>query len=242
MSGRHSGEPEGGLVIAIDGPSGSGKSSVSRQVAKRLGLGYLDTGAMYRAAAWWCREQGVDLTDTAAVAAETEAMDLAMELDPDQPTFHVAGTDVGAPIRLPEISAVVSQVATNLDARAILGARQRSLIGTECSDGHSGGRGVVAEGRDITTVIAPDADVRILLTADEDARTARRALEVHGVANKRTIAATRADVVGRDKKDATVVEFQIASDGVVTIDSTPMTLEETVDAVLALVEESTRGR
>lgn len=226
-----------GLVVAVDGPSGSGKSSVCRRVAARLGLAYLDTGAMYRAAAWWCTEQGVDLDDTGAVRDAVADMDLVMGMDPEAPTVHVAGTDVGVAIRLPAVSGVVSRVATNLEARAVLGAWQRRLIDAERHDGHSGGRGVVAEGRDITTVIAPDADVRVLLTASEEARLARRAREVHGVADVTTIAATREHVVGRDARDSTVVEFRVAADGVVTVDSSDLTLEETVDAVLTVVAD-----
>lgn len=224
-----------GLVVAVDGPSGSGKSSVCRVVASRLDLAYLDTGAMYRAAAWWCLAEGVDLTDQPASAAATAAMDLVMGLDPDSPSVCVAGTDIGVAIRRPEISGVVSLVATNLDIRADLGRRQRAVIEAERSGGYSGGRGVVAEGRDITTVIAPDADVRVLLTASEEARLARRALEVHGSADADAVEATRAHVVDRDAKDSTVVEFRTAADGVVTIDSSPLTFDETVDAVLAVV-------
>ena len=224
-----------GLVVAVDGPSGSGKSSVCRRVAARLGLSYLDTGAMYRAAAWWCLDQGIDLTDAAAVTAATAAMPLEMGLDPDAPTVVVGGTDVGAAIRTPAISGVVSHVATNLPARAELGARQRAIIEAERTGGRSAGRGVVAEGRDITTVVAPDAPVRILLTASEEARLARRALEVHGVADAAAVAATREHVVGRDAKDSTVVEFQVAADGVVTLDSSALTFDETVEAVLDVV-------
>jgi len=231
-----------GLVVAVDGPSGSGKSSVCRRVAKRLGLSYLDTGAMYRAAAWWCLDQGVDLTDADAVVRAMADMDLVMGLDPEAPTVTVGGTDVGVAIRSPEISGVVSHVATNLAARADLGGRQRRIIEAERTGGRSGGRGVVAEGRDITTVIAPEAPVRILLTADEAARLARRALEVHGTADDAALAATREHVVGRDAKDSTVVEFQVAADGVITVDSSSLTLDETVDAVLAVVRHAVGTR
>jgi len=231
-----------GLVVAVDGPSGSGKSSVCRQVAGRLGLAYLDTGAMYRAATWWCREQGVDLADVPAAAVAVVGMDLEMGLDPAAPTVQVGGTDLVAAIRDPAISAVVSLIATNLEVRADLGARQRRLIAAEVTGGWSGGRGVVAEGRDITTVIAPDADVRILLTASEEARLARRALEVHGVADAASIAATRDQVVRRDAQDSTVVEFRTAADGVVTVDSSPLTFDETVEAVLTVVRRGLAGR
>jgi cytidylate kinase len=229
-------EQDAPLVVAIDGPSGSGKSSVSRRAASRLGLAYLDTGAMYRAATWWCLDQGIALADAAAVAAAVARMPLVMGVDPEAPAVHVGGTDVGAAIRTPEISAQVSAVATNLDVRVELGRLQREAIAAQARPGSfSGGRGVVAEGRDITTVIAPDADVRILLTASEEARLARRALEVHGTADDAAIAATRDGVVRRDADDSTVVEFRTAADGVVTIDSSDLDLEQTVAAVLEVV-------
>jgi cytidylate kinase len=229
-------EQDAPLVVAIDGPSGSGKSSVSRRAASRLGLAYLDTGAMYRAATWWCLDQGTALDDAAAVAAAVADMPLVMGVDPQAPSVHVGGTDVGAAIRTPEISAQVSAVATNLDVRAELGRLQREAIAEQGRPGSfSGGRGVVAEGRDITTVIAPDADVRILLTASEEARLSRRALEVHGTADDAAIEATRDGVLRRDADDSTVVDFLTAADGVVTVDSSDLDLEQTVAAVLEVV-------
>lgn len=239
---RTGGAARPGVVVAVDGPSGSGKSSVSRQVAARLGLAYLDTGAMYRAATWWCLDQGVDLDDADAVVEAVRGMDLRMGMDPAAPSVHVGTTDVGAAIREPAISGVVSKLATNLAVRAELRRRQRALIEAERHDGVSGGRGVVAEGRDITTVVAPDADVRVLLTASEEARLARRALEVHGVADEAAIAATHRHVVDRDAADSTVVEFRTAADGVVTVDSSALTFEQTVDAVLGLVAETLADR
>ncbi|MCL3862042.1 (d)CMP kinase [Actinotalea sp. K2] len=228
------------LVVAVDGPSGSGKSSVCRQVAARLGLAYLDTGAMYRAATWWCLQGGVDLADTEAVTAHVHTLVLEMGLDPRLPTFSVAGTDIGTAIRQSEISSVVSAVATNLDVRADLGRRQRAVVDVELGpDGWSRGRGVVIEGRDITTVIAPDAPVRILLTASEEARLARRSRELHGDAAAHNVAATRDQVLRRDRDDSTVVEFQTAADGVVTVDSSDLDLEQTIEAVLTVVARLT---
>lgn len=227
------------LVVAVDGPSGSGKSTVSRRVAAALGLAYLDTGAMYRAATWWALESGVDLADQAAVAALVREMPLQMGVDPQAPSVHVDGTDVGAAIRETAISAAVSAVATNLDVRAELGRRQRDEIAAQGAAGSfSGGRGIVAEGRDITTVIAPDADVRLLLTASEEARLARRAREVHGTADAAAVAATRDQVVRRDADDSTVATFLVAADGVVTVDSSELDLEQTVQAVLDVVERT----
>ncbi|MBO3087106.1 (d)CMP kinase [Cellulomonas dongxiuzhuiae] len=225
-------------VVAVDGPSGSGKSSVSREVARRLGLAYLDTGAMYRAATWWCLDQGVPLTDQAAVAQAVRDLPLVVGVDPSGPTVVVDGRDVGVAIRTTEISSRVSAVATNLGARAELGRRQRAVIDAERTGGWSGGRGVVAEGRDITTVVAPDADVRVLLTASEEARLARRARELHGTDDAAAISATHDQVVRRDADDSTVVQFHVAADGVVTVDSSELDLEQTVDAVLDVVERA----
>jgi len=224
------------LVVAIDGPSGSGKSSVSRCVASRLHLAYLDTGAMYRAATWWCLERGVALDDVVSVAAEVAALPLVMGVDPEAPTVLVGGVDVGPAIRTTEISVAVSAVATNLAVRAELGRLQRAAIEAETAPGSfSSGRGVVAEGRDITTVIAPDATVRVLLTASEHARLSRRALDVHGTASAAAMLATRDQVLRRDRDDSTVVDFLVAADGVVTVDSSDLDFEQTVDAVLDVV-------
>jgi cytidylate kinase len=215
-----------GLVVAVDGPSGSGKSSVSREVARRLGLRYLDTGAMYRALTWWALEQGTDLEDTGAVARLARDLPLEISTSSTGTVVTVAGRDVTATIREPRISELVSAVATNLDVRAELVRRQREIAAAG---------GIVVEGRDITTVVAPDAEVRVLLTASEQARLARRALEVHGSADDSAIEATRDQVVTRDARDSTVADFIAASDGVTVIDSSELSFEETVAAVLDAV-------
>ncbi len=230
------------LVVAIDGPSGSGKSSVARAVARHLGLAYLDTGAMYRAATWWCLQEGVDLADTAAVADLVRRLPLVMGLDPKAPGAHVGGVDVAGPIRETWVSENVSALATNLAVRAELVARQRDLVADERTGGFSGGRGVVAEGRDITTVVAPDADVRVLLTASQEARLARRALEVHGSSSAAAVAATTDQVLRRDARDSTVVEFQKPAEGVVLVDSSDLDFDQTVSAVLAVVEAQSGHR
>jgi len=215
-------------VIAIDGPSGSGKSSTSKAVACRLGLRYLDTGAMYRAATWSVLRGGLDPGDGDAVAEHVRALDLRMGLDPRAPTVHVGNTDVAAAIRAPAISASVSRIATNLAVRADLVARQQGLIAAAVQ----AGQGIVAEGRDITSVVAPDAQVRVLLTASESARLARRDRQL----GTGTVDATalRDQVLRRDRDDATVASFEEAGDGVVSIDSTGLTLEQVVDAICAL--------
>ena len=220
------------LVIAIDGPSGSGKSSVSREVARQLGLEYLDTGAMYRAVCWSCMEHRIDLADPDAVARHARALVLKVGTDPRSPYVRVDGIDVTEQIRDPRISAAVSAVATNLEVRAELKRRQRALIETAKAGPC---RGVVAEGRDITTVVAPDADVRLLLTASERARIERRALEALGSADDGALAATHDLVVRRDADDSTVSSFFTAADGVLSLDSSRLTFDQTVDAVMDAV-------
>jgi CMP/dCMP kinase len=228
-------EPDGlapdRLVIAIDGPSGSGKSTVARQVAARLGLAYLDTGAMYRALTWWVLEQRLDPDDAVTVARLAATMPLHLGTDPAEPRVEVAGVDVTTAIRDTRISEQVSKVATNLEVRAELVRRQRgvALAGD-----------VVIEGRDITTVVAPDAPVRVLLTATESARLARRALDLHGSDDPDSVAATHDQVVRRDADDSTVAAFTEAADGVTVIDSSGQSVDETVAAVLALVPAGLR--
>jgi cytidylate kinase len=234
VPGSHPHASRSPLVVAIDGPSGSGKSTVSRLVAVRLGVEYLDTGATYRAVCWACLERGIDLADEAAVAAVARDLQLEIGTDPDAPFVRVDGRRVDGEIRESRVSAAVSAVATNLDVRAELRRRQQEII-EAARHGERGG--VVAEGRDITTVVAPDADVRILLTASERERLARRALEVHGTDDEQALAATHDQVVRRDKDDATVASFHEAADGVLHLDSSGLTLDETVDTVLRVIAE-----
>ena len=219
------------LVIAIDGPSGSGKSSVSKAVAHRLGLAFLDTGAMFRALTWWCLEQGIDLHDEDAVARAARELPLTMVTDPQAPGVQVGGADVGQAIRETRISEQVSTVATNLGVRAELRRRQRDII-ADCRERLGG---VVAEGRDITTVVAPDADVRVLLYASEEARLRRRAKEIHGHAQAEAVAATHAQIVHRDRKDSSVSQFMKAAEGVTTVDTSDLDFEQSVEAVLGVV-------
>jgi len=228
-------EPAAALVIAIDGPSGSGKSSVSRAVARGLGLAYLDTGAMFRALTWWCLHEQVDLDDLEAVAEAARRLPLTMGTDPTVPSVQVGGVPVDEAIRRTEISSSVSRVATNLEVRAELLRRQRDII-ADCS---TAGSGVVAEGRDITTVVAPDADVRILLLASEEARLARRAKELHGEAHAEAVDATRDQIVRRDRDDSSVSQFMQAAPGVDTVDTSHLDLEQSVQAVLDVVATRT---
>lgn len=212
------------LVVAIDGPSGSGKSSVSKEAARRLGAAYLDTGAMYRAVTWHCLDAGTDLSDADAVAAAVRAADLSISTDPGVEEIRIHGTDVTTLIREPFVTEAVSAVATNLRARAELVRRQRELIAAHPR--------VVAEGRDITTVVAPDAQARILLTASEEARLRRRGIQLGGTQSSTQL---HRQVLTRDAKDATVTNFTTAADGVVTLDSSELDFEQTVQAVLDIV-------
>ena len=219
------------FVIGIDGPSGSGKSSVSRAVSTRLGAGYLDTGAMYRALTWWCRHTEVDLGDADAIIAAALGLPLEIGDDPQAPTVAVDGTDVAVAIRTSEISSLVSTVATVPEVRVEMQRRQRALI-DDIAARHGA---CVAEGRDVTTVIAPDAQVRILLTASEEARLRRRSLEVHGATDEAAIAATRDQVVRRDRDDSTVSQFTEAAEGVTVVDTSDLDFEGSVAAVMDVV-------
>ena len=219
------------MIIAVDGPSGSGKSSTARGVASRLGLQYLDTGAMYRAVTWSALEYGLDLDDLAAVAERARAVRLSISTDPQRAQFAADGTDVTEAIRDPRISASVSKIATNLDVRAELIRRQRELIAASQPTG-----GAVVEGRDIATVVAPQSELKVLLTADQDARMARRKAEL--AEGSVTAEQLRDQIVRRDADDSTVSQFQVASDGAVEIDSTHLTLEEVIDVICRLAKEA----
>lgn len=209
-------------IVAMDGPSGSGKSTTARLVAERLGYQYLDTGAMYRGVAVACLRAGVDRDDAAAIARICRRVRLDLTTDPGPQRLLVDDVDVTARIRTPEVSAWVSTVATNADCRADLVRRQQQII--------TGGRFVI-EGRDTTTVVAPDAAVRVLLVADPQRRMARRNAELGGVLDE---AALRDQTLRRDQDDSTLVNFTEAAPGVHLIDSTELSLEQVVEQVLGL--------
>ncbi|WP_460742135.1 (d)CMP kinase [Mariniluteicoccus endophyticus] len=213
------------LVIAIDGPSGSGKSSTSRGVAERLGLAYLDTGAMYRAATWLVLRD--DVHDADAIAALVVSTPMTFSTDPTAFAISVDDTDVTEAIREPRISAAVSRVAGVQAVRDHLIALQRSAIAGAC-------RRIVVEGRDITTVVAPEAEVRVLLVADPAARVARRQAELGDAVDA---AQVTDQVIRRDRDDSAVTSFTEAAPGVTVVDSTHLDLAEVIDVICGLAEE-----
>ncbi|WP_460364948.1 (d)CMP kinase [Actinocorallia lasiicapitis] len=209
----------------MDGPSGSGKSSAAKGVARTLGYRYLDTGAMYRAFTWWMLEQGVDVEDAAAVAARVGEVEIDISTDPDAPGIAVGGTDVSEPIRTREVTGSVSAVSRVPEVRSRLLVIQREIMG----DG-----GIVAEGRDIGTVVAPDAPLKVFLTASEEARAQRRAKEIGTV----SVETTLADQARRDKLDSTRATAPMTkADDAVEIDSSELGLDEVIDAIVRLAKE-----
>lgn len=216
------------LVVAVDGPSGSGKSSTARGVATRLSLAYLDTGAMYRAVTWALLRRGTDLGDPDAIARDAADVQIVSGTDPQAPTITADGTDVSHAIREDDVTAHVSPVAAVPQVRTLLVELQRRVIA-------SADQGIVVEGRDIGSTVAPDAAVKVYLVADAEARAARRAAERGGADQE----ATAASLAARDRIDSTRATSPLTrADGAVQIDGTHLSLEEVVDAVAALVEEA----
>jgi len=212
-------------VVAIDGPAGSGKSSVSKGAARELDYAYLDTGAAYRALAWFCLENGVDTLGPSEIIEALDDFDYEIGTDPEQYFVRVGGEDVVEAIREPRVTAVVSSVARVPEVRSHLTELFHTIIRTTKKDG------IIVEGRDITTVVAPEAEVRILLTASEEARMTRRSAEL----STESAATTAQQLSSRDAQDSRVVDFMNAADGVVTVDSTELDFEQTVSAVVELV-------
>ena len=209
-------------MIAVDGTSGSGKSSTSRGVAERLGLRYLDTGAMFRAMTWWLLSQGVDVHDVEAVAAVAGQPRIESGTDPLAPTITVDGVDVSVAIRSAEVNAAVSPVSAVPAVRTRLLELQRETI----ADG-----GIVVEGRDIGSVVWPQAEVKVYLSADPDARAERRAAEEGGA----DLATTQQSLLERDRIDSGRATAPLTmADGAVHVDSTHLTLDEVVATILAL--------
>ncbi len=218
--------PAGGLVVAVDGPSGSGKSSAARGAATELGLRYLDTGAMYRAVTWWMLEHDVDLSDTDAVASAGLLLPVELSTDPAAAVTVVDGTDVTAAIRDRRVSNAVSAVAAIPRIRGHLISLQQDIIARAAATAG----GIVAEGRDIGTVVAPGAAVKVFLTASEQARAERRSAELAADPGPDL---TRREQSRRDRLDAP--QTQRAADAV-EIDATDLTLAQVIDLIVGLAQ------
>ena len=218
------------VVVAMDGPSGSGKSSTSRGVASALGLRYLDTGAQFRAMTLWMLEHGVDIGNPAAVAARCHQPVIDSGTDPSAPTIRLDGRDVAHEIRSGRVTGHVSAVSAVPEVRQRILQLQRDIID---------GGGIVVEGRDIGSVVAPDARVKVFLTADAAARAARRTAE-NGSGSVET---TRTDLLRRDAIDSgRAAAPLVMPDDALHIDTTSCTLDEVVARVVGLVEEVTGVR
>ncbi|MCQ6554090.1 (d)CMP kinase [Streptomyces sp. C10-9-1] len=215
------------VIVAIDGPSGTGKSSTSKAVASALGLSYLDTGAQYRAITWWMLSNGVDTADPLAIASAAGKPVIESGTDPAAPAITVDGVDASGPIRTQEVTSKVSAVSAVPEVREVITGLQRSIAAAAA-------RGIVVEGRDIGTTVLPDADLKIFLTASPEARAARRSGEIKGS----DVAATRAALVARDAADSGRKTSPLAkADDAVEVDTTELTLQQVVERVVALVEE-----
>jgi cytidylate kinase len=221
------------LVVAVDGPSGSGKSTVSRAVATAAGLRYLDTGAMYRAAAWLALREGVNATETDRIAALVAAAPLEIRADPSAPTIHIDGVDVTDAVRGAEVTAAVSAVSAVPGVRQVMVRHQRELIGAG---------GIVVEGRDIGTAVAPNAPVKIFLTADPSVRALRRSRQDGVGTGHLAVATTEAALNSRDDADSRRVASPLtqAPDAIV-LDSTRLGVDEIVREVRARIEAVERA-
>jgi cytidylate kinase len=250
------------LVIAVDGPSGSGKSSAARGTATALGLRYLDTGAMYRAVTWWMLEHNVDLADTGSVTERALGLTIEVSTDPAERYIRVDGIDVTAQIRTRRVSNVVSLVAAVPEVRSQLIAQQQAII----ADAVATAGGIVAEGRDIGSVVAPGAPLKVFLTASEQVRADRRAAELAGrqvaaapasgraaatapatalataaVTAERTPPSadlTRAEQAQRDRRDA--AQSQMAADAI-KIDATELGLDDVIGRIVGLARARRAG-
>ncbi|MQS34865.1 (d)CMP kinase [Streptomyces katsurahamanus] len=215
------------VIVAIDGPAGTGKSSTSKAVAAQLGLSYLDTGAQYRAITWWMISNGVDVSDPAAIATAAGKPSIVSGTDPAAPTITVDGMDASGPIRTQEVSSKVSAVSAVPEVRTLITELQRSIAATAAT-------GIVVEGRDIGTTVLPDADLKIFLTASPEARAARRSGELKGA----DVAATREALIKRDAADSSRKTSPLAkADDAVEVDTTELTLQQVIECVVTLVEE-----
>lgn len=223
------------MIIAIDGPAGSGKSTIAHRIADELGFEKLDTGALYRTVALSCKLNGINLDDESAVVNEAARADISFDSTGEATRISVDGRDVSDEIRTPEVDRIVSKVAAYPGVREAMLPVQR-LFARD--------RDVVAEGRDIGTVVFPDADVKVFLTADPRERARRRVLQRHAGADvpaaqiEAEVEETLADLERRDKIDSSRQTAPLrAADDAVRIDSSSATIDDVVRAIAALVEE-----
>ncbi|WP_405579853.1 (d)CMP kinase [Streptomyces sp. NBC_01190] len=220
--------PVNPVIVAIDGPSGTGKSSTSRAVAAKLGLSYLDTGAQYRAITWWMLSNGVDVNDPDAVADAVDKPVIISGTDPGNAAISVDGVDAAGPIRTAAVTAAVSAVSAVPEVRSRMVAYQREVAGAALT-------GIVVEGRDIGTTVLPSATVKIFLTASAEARAARRSSELNGA---QSVADTQAALIRRDAADSGRKTSPLAkADDAIEVDTTELTLQQVIERVVALVEE-----
>lgn len=217
------------FVVAIDGPAGSGKSSVSKEVARKLGFAYLDTGAAYRALTWAVQNQVISANQLTS-SSLPEVFQYQISIDPDNYFVKVGPVDVTAQIRSAEVAGGVSEHAKLPDVRAFM-----KLLTLQIAESASQ-PGIVIEGRDITTIVAPDAQIKILLTADETVRLKRRSAELP----KHQQSELKRQVSERDANDLKVVDFLTPAPGVLLVDSSDLNFEQTVNAVLELIKHENR--
>ena len=217
------------IAVAVDGPAGAGKSSISKIVAKKLGYLYIDTGAMYRSVTWAVLHNHIDVNNQKAVEALLPELDLTMEASDDSCKVFIAGQDVTDFIRTPQVNNAVSIVASYKGVRQYLVERQRLMA-------EAGG--VILDGRDIGSVVLPNAELKIYLTASVEARAMRRYLEVKGTVNEQPLEDIKDSVMQRDDMDKNRKESPLIQvEDAVLVDSSDMTFDETVEHILHLVQE-----
>lgn len=221
-------------VIALDGPSGTGKSTVARRLATLLAAGYLDTGAMYRSVTLAVLRAGVDPADESEVARVAEDVDLGISTDPLHQEVRLGNDDVGAEIRGQEVTLAVSAVSAVPRVRELLRDRQVRIIDEVCAQQG----GIVVEGRDIGTVIAPDAGLKVFLTASSDARALRRTNQDTAEGRSSTVDATKLDVERRDRLDSSRAASPLQpADDAVWLDTTHLDIAGVLDQIMAIVDE-----
>ncbi len=206
-------------VIAIDGPAGAGKSTIAKALAQRLGLHYLDTGAMFRCVALAVLQRGIDAHDVDLVGGLSEEIEMSVEAT----GITVDGIDVSTQIRTPEVTAVASQIATNSRLRAELRHRQREWVSTR--------DGGVVEGRDIGSVVFPDAELKLYLTASAQVRAQRRVDESGGDVAEITAAIAERDARDRGRDDSPLVR----ADGSIVVDTSGLTVDEVLDLIESML-------